>query len=73
MELLIEDQEDHESLMKKITRPGIKDWAKENHQYIELLEITKLKQMTTMEQIEIIRNRTAFGLPIEDPHYNQSF
>ena len=43
-------------IVKSFFKPGIKDYAKENKPYIELLELTKIKQMTILEQVEFIEN-----------------
>ena len=52
MEFRIEEQEGRESLMREIMTSGIKDCAKENQHYLDLIEITELKQMTTVELLK---------------------
>ena len=41
-----EENKEYEWLVQNATKQGIKDWEKENSQYLELLEITKVKLMT---------------------------
>ena len=55
MEFLIEEQEDRELIMREIMKSGIKVCSEENQHYLDLLEITKLKQMTTVELVKIIQ------------------
>ena len=50
-----EENKEYEWLVQNATKPGIKDWAKENSQYLELLELTKVKWMTQAEQINILK------------------
>ena len=71
MEFLIKAQEDRESLMREIMISGINDCAKENQHYFDLLEITKLKQMTTVELVKIIQGDATPRLPLEHLRSNQ--
>ena len=57
-------------LLTRLVSPGIKDWAKQNQPYIEMLELTKLRWMTTKEQVEIIQNN--YEIAIVKTEENQS-
>ena len=44
-------------VLQRLFKPEIKDWAKQNRAYFELLEITKINQMTILEQLGLIEER----------------
>ena len=44
-------------VLQRLLKPEIKDWAKQNRAYFELLEITKINQMTILEQQGLIEER----------------
>ena len=50
---------------------GIKDCAKENQHYLDLLELNKLKQMTTVELVKILQGGATPRLPLEHLRSNQ--
>ena len=56
MQKLNDNNEMDEELIWKLTSFGIKDWAKENKEYLELIELTNLKWMTRTEQIDLIKD-----------------
>ena len=56
MQKLNDNNEMDEELIWKLTSSGIKDWAKENKEYLELIELTNLKWMTRTEQIDLIKD-----------------
>ena len=48
-----------EELILKFTSCDIKDWAKENKEYLDLIWLTNLKLMTRTEQIDLIKYHVA--------------
>ena len=53
-------------------KSGIKDCSKENHHYLDLLEIIKLKQMAIVELVKIFQGDVTPKFHLEHLRSNQT-